>query len=141
MDRFDNWRAWRQIQTGSKEIGSDPLLAAIRLAKAETDRANKLFPDDQPGALNELLQRADELPDLRKALLFVGAWNVIRGELPVARSDWLHAEAERAKKLHSGNEAEAKIELLQRSRDMPSQRARLITMTAANVIAASRITV
>ena len=63
---------------------------------------------------------------------------VVRGELPVARSDWFHAEAERAKKRHSGNEAEATIELLQRSRDMPNQRARLITITAANIIAVSR---
>jgi hypothetical protein len=118
----------------------DPLRQAIRLAAVETGRANKLFPDDEREAVYELLRRAKELPDLRKALLFVCAWNLIRGErMPGGSSDWVNAEAERAKKLHSGNEAEAIIELLHRSRDFPDQRTRMITMTAVNTIAVSRL--
>jgi hypothetical protein len=54
-------------------------------------------------------------------------------------SDWINAEDERAKKIHSGDEAEAITELLIRSRAFPEQRTRMITMTAVNIIAASRL--
>ena len=53
--------------------------------------------------------------------------------------DWINAEVERAKTLHSGDEAEAITELLTRSRDLPDQRTRMITMTALNIVAVSRL--
>jgi hypothetical protein len=68
------------------------------------------------------------------------AHNLIGGEqMPGGSSDWINAEVKRAKKLHSGNEAGAIIELLHRSRDFPDQRTRMITMSAVNVIAVSRL--
>jgi hypothetical protein len=121
-------------QAASKEtIRSDPLAAARTLAWGEADRANRLFPNDRPGAIRELAKRADELPDLRRALMLSGAWHVISGGFTclLERSDWLNAEAERAKKLHAGNEAKAVLELLGRCHDTPSQMTQLITMTAA----------
>jgi hypothetical protein len=118
----------------------DPLREAIKLAAAETERANRLFPENERHAVSELLRRANELPDLRKAMLFLCAWNLIRGEqVPGGPSDWINAQAERAKKLHSGDEAEAIAELLIRSRDFPDQRTRMIEITAVNTIAVSRL--
>jgi hypothetical protein len=117
-----------------------PLSQAIRLGAIETERANKLFPDDEREAVYELLRRAKELPDLRKALLFVCVRNLIVGErMPGGSSDWINAEVERANKLHPGNEAEAIIELLHRSRDFPDQRTRMITLSAVKTIAVSRL--
>jgi len=117
-----------------------PLQRAIRLAAVETERANKLFPDDEREAVYELLRRAKELPDLRKALLFVCASNLIRGEqMPGGTFDWINVETERAKKLHPEHEAQAIIELLDRSREFPDQRTRMVTMSADNTIAVSRL--
>ena len=118
---------------------NDPLRQAIRLGGVETERANKLFPDDESEAVYELLRRAKELPDLRKALLFMYAHNLINGErMPGGPSDWINAEVERAKRLHS-DEGEAIIELLLRLRDFPDQRTRMVTMSAVNTIAVSRL--
>jgi len=65
---------------------NDPLRQAIRLGGVETERANKLFPDDEREAVYELLRRAKEFPDLRKALLFMCAHNLINGErMPTER--------------------------------------------------------
>jgi hypothetical protein len=90
----------------------DPLRQAISLAALETERANKLFPEDEQGAVSELLRRANELPDLRRAMLFLCALNLVRGEqMPGGPSDWLNVEVGRLKNLHS-DEAEAIIELL-----------------------------
>jgi hypothetical protein len=120
--------------------GLDPLRQAITLT-VETERANRLFPQDEREAVYELLRRAKELSNLRRALLFVCAYNlIVHGEqMPGGSSDWINAEAERAKKLHSGDQAEAIAELLIRSRGSPDQRTRMITLTAVNTIAASRL--
>lgn len=119
---------------------NDPLRQAIRLAAAETERANKLFPDDERAAVEELVRRSKELPDLRKAMTFMCANNLIEGEqMPGGPSDWINAEVERAKKLHPKDEAEAIIELLNRSRNFPEQRTRMVIMCAVNAIAASRL--
>jgi hypothetical protein len=119
----------------------DPLRQAIKLGAVETERANGLFPHNDREAVYELLRRAKVLPDLRKALLIVCALNlIIHGEkMPGGPSDWINAEAGRAKKIHSGDDAEAITELLIRSRAFPEQRTRMITMTAVNIIAVSRL--
>jgi hypothetical protein len=117
----------------------DPLRQAISLAALETERANKLFPEDEQDAVSELLRRANELPDLKRAMLFLCALNLVRGEqMPGGPSDWINVEVERVKNLHSG-EAEAIIELLHSSRGFPDQRTRMIAMTAVNTIAVSRL--
>lgn len=86
----------------------DPLRQGIRLGAVETERANKLFPDDEREAVYELMRRAKELPDLRKALVIICAKNLIDGErMPGGASDWINAEVERAKKLHPKHDAEA----------------------------------
>jgi hypothetical protein len=54
-------------------------------------------------------------------------------------NDWINVEVERAKKLHPGDEAEAIIELLTRSRSFPDQQTRMVSWSAVNVIAVSRL--
>jgi hypothetical protein len=118
-----------------------PLRQAIKLGAVETERANRLFPNEEREAVFELLRRAKELPDLRKALLWQCAYALIvhGAQMPDSHSDWVNAEAERAKKLHPGNEAEAITELLFRSRGFPDQRTRMVTFAALNTIAVSRL--
>jgi hypothetical protein len=121
--------------------GLDPLRQGIKLGAVETERANRLFPRDEREAVCELLRRAKELPGLRKALLFQCAYAIIVHceQMLGGSSDWINAEVERVKKLHSGNDAEAITELLTRSRGFPDQRTRMITMTAVNAVAVSRL--
>jgi hypothetical protein len=118
-----------------------PLRQAIKLGDIETERANRLFPQDEREAVYELLRRAKEIPDLRKALLWQCAYALIvhGDQMPHGSSDWVNSEAERAKKLHSGDEAEAITELLTRSRSFPDQRTRMVTFAAINIVAVSRL--
>jgi hypothetical protein len=118
----------------------DPLRQAVRLAAAETERANKLFPDERE-AVYELLRRSKELPDLRKALLLMCVKNLIEREKFPSDSDddWINVEVERAKKLHPGDEAEAITELLIRSHSFPDQLTRMVSWSAINVIAVARL--
>src|SRR5260370_14450629 len=119
----------------------DPLRQAVRLGAVETERANRLFPQDQREAVYELLRRAKEFPELSKALLWQCAYAlIVHGEqMPYGTSDWVNAEVERAKKLHLGDEAEAITELLTRSRGFPDQRTRMVTFAAINIVAVSRL--
>jgi hypothetical protein len=59
--------------------------------------------------------------------------------MPGGSSDWINTEVERAKKIHSDNDAEAIIELLHRSRDFPDQRTRMAIMSAVNSVVVSRL--
>jgi hypothetical protein len=74
-------------------------------------------------------------------MVIVCAINLIDGDrMPGGPSDWINVEVERAKKLHPTDDAEAIIELLNRSRGFPDQRTRMVTTCAINSIAASRST-
>lgn len=119
----------------------DPLRQAIQLGAVETERANRLFPDDEREAVFELLRRSKELPDLRKVLAWHCAYALIvhGAQMPDGPSDWISAEAARAKQLHPGDEAEAITELLTRSRNLPDRRTRMVTFAALNIIAVSRL--
>jgi hypothetical protein len=121
--------------------GLDPLRQGIKLGAVETERANRLFPQDEREAVYELLRRAKELPELRKALLWQCAYAfIVHGDqMSDGVSDWINAETERAKKLHSADAAEAITELLIRSRSFPEQRTRMITFAVINIVAVSRL--
>src|SRR5258708_36673766 len=117
----------------------DPLRQAVRLGAVETERANRLFPQDQREAVYELLRRAKEFPELSKALLWQCAYAlIVHGEqMPYGTSDWVNAEVERAKKLHLGDEAEAITELLTRSRGFQDQETRMFTLASINITTAA----
>jgi hypothetical protein len=125
-----------------KDQDINPLRQGLKLAALETERANTLFPQDELEAVCELVRRSKEIPDLRKALLWQCAYAIIvhGAQMPDGPSDWINAEAERAKKLHSGdNAADAISELLIRSRGFPDQRTRMVTFAAINVVSVSRL--
>lgn len=113
-----------------------PLIEAMHLLRDESERANKLFSDQKEATL-ELLRRSKEIPNLKKALVWRSAWNLISGD-HIPGAGWINAEAERARRLHPESEADAIIELLTRSRDLPEQRFKMAAFAAVNVIAAGR---
>jgi hypothetical protein len=59
---------------------SDPLLDAMQIIRAEVQRANKLFPDDETEAICELLRRSHQLPDVKRAMLVICAAKLIEAE-------------------------------------------------------------
>ena len=59
---------------------SDALHDAMQLIGAETERANKLFPDDEAEAVCELLRRSHKLSDLKKGMLVMCAVKVIEAQ-------------------------------------------------------------